>query len=217
MFWSEARSSIPQLIAGLDNPCFSSNREDSDAYGVVMMFILFWTLNKKLLKLYNLTVLHHFYEHIIYIVFRTYIVVRWPQTRKESWCSSIRKSRRTTTKASMQCQTKIISTNGRQSYTALSIPFGKAERSDYKWISMTNTPTNRLLCSSRPKCSIQISTMTARSVLTVLLPNAALQNKWSPMIDIPALLTSIRSLLDDPNPESPANQSAAQLFLQNRA
>jgi ubiquitin-conjugating enzyme E2 A len=37
------------------------------------------------------------------------------------------------------------------------------------------------------------------------------------MIDIPALLTSIRSLLDDPNPESPANQSAAQLFLQNRA
>jgi ubiquitin-conjugating enzyme E2 A len=36
------------------------------------------------------------------------------------------------------------------------------------------------------------------------------------MIDIPALLTSIRSLLDDPNPESPANQSAAQLFVQNR-
>ena len=37
------------------------------------------------------------------------------------------------------------------------------------------------------------------------------------MIDIPALLTSIRSLLDDPNPDSPANQDAAKLYLANRA
>lgn len=36
------------------------------------------------------------------------------------------------------------------------------------------------------------------------------------MIDIPALLTSIRSLLDDPNPDSPANQDAAKLYLANR-
>ena len=32
------------------------------------------------------------------------------------------------------------------------------------------------------------------------------------MIDIVSLLTSIRSLLADPNPESPANQDAARLY-----
>lgn len=43
-----------------------------------------------------------------------------------------------------------------------------------------------------------------------------LQNKWSHMIDIVSLLTSIRSLLSDPNPDSPANQEAAKLFVNNR-
>jgi ubiquitin-conjugating enzyme E2 A len=42
-----------------------------------------------------------------------------------------------------------------------------------------------------------------------------LQNKWSPMYDICAVLTSIRSLLSDPNPDSPANQQAAQMFANN--
>ena len=42
-----------------------------------------------------------------------------------------------------------------------------------------------------------------------------LQNKWSPMYDISAILTSIRSLLSDPNPSSPANQQAAQMFVNN--
>lgn len=42
-----------------------------------------------------------------------------------------------------------------------------------------------------------------------------LQNKWSPMYDICAVLTSIRSLLSDPNPDSPANQQAAQMFSNN--
>jgi len=37
------------------------------------------------------------------------------------------------------------------------------------------------------------------------------------MIDVVALLTSIRSLLSDPNPESPANQEAAKMFVNNRA
>lgn len=35
------------------------------------------------------------------------------------------------------------------------------------------------------------------------------------MIDIVSLLTSIRSLLADPNPESPANQEAARMFISN--
>ena len=32
-----------------------------------------------------------------------------------------------------------------------------------------------------------------------------LQNQWSPIYDISAILTSIQSLLTDPNPNSPAN------------
>lgn len=44
-----------------------------------------------------------------------------------------------------------------------------------------------------------------------------LQNRWSPTFDVAAILTSIQSLLHDPNTESPANLPAAQLFNNNRA
>ena len=43
-----------------------------------------------------------------------------------------------------------------------------------------------------------------------------LTNEWSPIYDIEALLTSIRSLLCDPNPNSPANGSAAEMYVSNR-
>ncbi|VWU52330.1 ubiquitin-conjugating enzyme, putative [Hepatocystis sp. ex Piliocolobus tephrosceles] len=43
-----------------------------------------------------------------------------------------------------------------------------------------------------------------------------LQKQWSPIYDIAAILTSIQSLLSDPNPKSPANQEAALLFVENR-
>ncbi|CAB4062378.1 UBE2A [Lepeophtheirus salmonis] len=43
-----------------------------------------------------------------------------------------------------------------------------------------------------------------------------LQNRWSPTYDVSAILTSIQSLLSDPNPNSPANSMAAQLFKENR-
>lgn len=43
-----------------------------------------------------------------------------------------------------------------------------------------------------------------------------LQNNWSPAYDISAILTSIQSLLTDPNPNSPANAEAAQLYRENR-
>lgn len=36
------------------------------------------------------------------------------------------------------------------------------------------------------------------------------------MYDICAILTSIRSLLSDPNPSSPANQQAAQMFINDK-
>lgn len=44
-----------------------------------------------------------------------------------------------------------------------------------------------------------------------------LQNRWSPTYDVTALLTSIQSLLPDPNPTSPANSAAAKLFTERRA
>ena len=38
---------------------------------------------------------------------------------------------------------------------------------------------------------------------------------WSPVYDISSILTSIQSLLCDPNPKSPANNEAAELFAKN--
>merc|ERR1712121_101107 len=43
-----------------------------------------------------------------------------------------------------------------------------------------------------------------------------LQNRWSPTYDVSAILTSIQSLLDEPNPNSPANSQAAQLYQENK-
>lgn len=42
-----------------------------------------------------------------------------------------------------------------------------------------------------------------------------LQSNWSPAMSIEKVLYSIRSLLMDPNPSSPANREAAQLFVNN--
>jgi len=43
-----------------------------------------------------------------------------------------------------------------------------------------------------------------------------LKEQWSPVFDISAILTSIQSLLCDPNPKSPANAEAARLYQENR-
>ena len=43
-----------------------------------------------------------------------------------------------------------------------------------------------------------------------------LQARWSPTYDVSAILTSIQSLLSDPNPNSPANSLAAQLYKENK-
>jgi len=43
-----------------------------------------------------------------------------------------------------------------------------------------------------------------------------LQNQWSSIYDISAILTSIQSLLCDPNPNSPANSEAAKLYVEDR-
>uniref|UniRef100_A0A6M2DIL1 E2 ubiquitin-conjugating enzyme n=1 Tax=Xenopsylla cheopis TaxID=163159 RepID=A0A6M2DIL1_XENCH len=44
-----------------------------------------------------------------------------------------------------------------------------------------------------------------------------LQKKWSPTYDVSSILTSIQSLLGEPNPNSPANSIAAQLYKENRS
>ena len=41
-----------------------------------------------------------------------------------------------------------------------------------------------------------------------------LQKEWSPLLDIGAVLQSIQSLLNDPNPDSPANSEAARFFVE---
>jgi ubiquitin-conjugating enzyme E2 A len=42
-----------------------------------------------------------------------------------------------------------------------------------------------------------------------------LPNRWSPTYNVAAILTSIQSLLHDPNLNSPANAEAAQLYREN--
>lgn len=43
-----------------------------------------------------------------------------------------------------------------------------------------------------------------------------LKEQWSPIYDVSAVLTSIQSLLCDPNPNSPANAEAAKLYQEDR-
>lgn len=44
-----------------------------------------------------------------------------------------------------------------------------------------------------------------------------LQNRWSPTFDVSTILTSIQSLLNDPNTASPANAEAANMFKDHRS
>lgn len=44
-----------------------------------------------------------------------------------------------------------------------------------------------------------------------------LQNRWTPSFDVASILTSVQSLLNDPNIDSPANAEAANLFKDNRS
>ena len=43
-----------------------------------------------------------------------------------------------------------------------------------------------------------------------------LNKAWTPIYDVASILTSIQSLLTDPNPSSPANMEAARLYSENR-
>ncbi|KAK6153386.1 hypothetical protein DH2020_013025 [Rehmannia glutinosa] len=43
-----------------------------------------------------------------------------------------------------------------------------------------------------------------------------LQNQWSPIYDVAAILTSIQVIAVRPNPNSPANSEAARMFSENK-
>lgn len=74
---------------------------------------------------------------------------------------------------------------------------------------------NMLLCEVRNKKRI-VARTTSGSELYSYTSFVYLQNRWSPTYDVAAILTSIQSLLDEPNPNSPANSLAAQLYQENR-
>eukprot|EP00033_Pygsuia_biforma_P000480 GCRY01000566.1.p1 GENE.GCRY01000566.1~~GCRY01000566.1.p1 ORF type:complete len:156 (-),score=9.15 GCRY01000566.1:273-740(-) len=42
-----------------------------------------------------------------------------------------------------------------------------------------------------------------------------IQDQWSPIYTVASILTSIQSMLNDPNPDSPANPEASKLFVEN--
>ena len=69
-----------------------------------------------------------------------------------------------------------------------------------------STPTYTLM-----EASVSISYRYIHVTMTKT-PEVPSQNRWSPTYDVSAILTSIQSLLSDPNPNSPANSMAAQLF-----
>ncbi|KAK8511773.1 hypothetical protein V6N12_000814 [Hibiscus sabdariffa] len=43
-----------------------------------------------------------------------------------------------------------------------------------------------------------------------------LRDEWRPIYNVESVLISIQSLLCDPNPNSPANEEAAKLFIENK-
>mmetsp|Transcript_25622 Transcript_25622/g.39945 ORF Transcript_25622/g.39945 Transcript_25622/m.39945 type:complete len:158 (-) Transcript_25622:175-648(-) len=43
-----------------------------------------------------------------------------------------------------------------------------------------------------------------------------IQDKWSPAYSVSTILTSVQSLFNDPNPNSPANPEAAKLYVTNK-
>lgn len=113
----------------------------------------------------------------------------------------------------------------------------------FRWSFLKIIQTSRQLLSFFLKCFIQISTPMEEYVsisykigkqmmkkqllkfqgkrsITNLLNSTyecfSFTFRWSPTYDVSAILTSIQSLLSDPNPNSPANSMAAQLFKENR-
>jgi ubiquitin-conjugating enzyme E2 A len=80
-----------------------------------------------------------------------------------------------------------------------------------KWISQMFHPNGACVSVCRGFSDAALPVYADGSICLDIL-----QNKWSPIYDVSAILTSIQSLLGDPNPNSPANAEAARLFVENK-
>lgn len=100
---------------------------------------------------------------------------------------------------------------GTRSYLDQKTHLGMEELSSWHWSSLKSIQTKHQWLNLSPKCSIPIVIYSDGSICLDIL-----QNQWSPIYDVSAVLTSIQSLLSDPNPNSPANSEAARLYSENR-
>ena len=89
--------------------------------------------------------------------------------------------------------------------------------------ALTNPPAPNLLNNARAHSAAPPFSVSASLYLFLAVYADGqicldiLQNTWSPIYDVSAVLTSIQSLLCDPNPSSPANSEAARMFQENKA
>uniref|UniRef100_A0A2R8M3R0 UBC core domain-containing protein n=1 Tax=Callithrix jacchus TaxID=9483 RepID=A0A2R8M3R0_CALJA len=93
-------------------------------------------------------------------------------------------------------------------------------KSSLIWQDLDNKPTGTPFEDGTFKLTTEITKEypnkppTVRFVSKMFHPNV--YNRWSPTYDVSSILTSIQSLLDEPNPNSPANSQAAQLYQENK-
>ena len=141
--------------------------------------------------------------------------------------------------ASVQPLTHTICSFGRALFADPWIPTGKVVCSSFRLPSNTttllhrlrsnsslrsSTPTVRTLITRQPRASSVSSHLTSYDPPFPLFPVYSdgslcldiLQKQWSSAYTVGAILTSIQSLLPDPNPDSPANAEAAKLFVDNK-
>lgn len=117
----------------------------------------------------------------------------------------------------MPLQRRITFLNGRHLLKVLKELHGREGFFNLNYNSLSNTLTKLLTSPSLVRCSILIFIkMGVFALIVIFLRYLVLMNQWSPVYDVWAILTSIRSLLCDPNPLSPANSVAAQMFQENK-
>ena len=90
-------------------------------------------------------------------------------------------------------------------HTLSSSPLSSSEFALHPDPLLPRTPSSRVVCST---CRFHPNIYNNGQICLDIL-----QNQWSPIYDICAILTSIQSLLCDPNPASPANSEVMYTWL----